>query len=44
MHYYMLCHKQLYENKYDAATRTALVLTDYEEFLPVLEIYLLLGN
>jgi WD repeat-containing protein 35 len=40
----MLCHKQLYESKFDAAMRTALVLTDYEEFLPALEIYLLLGN
>lgn len=42
-HFFMLAHKQLYENKYDAAMRTSLVLTDYEEFLPTLEIYLLLG-
>ncbi|KAI6243756.1 WD repeat-containing protein 35 [Aphelenchoides fujianensis] len=34
IHFYMLAHRQLYENKYDAAMRTALVLTDYEEFLP----------
>ena len=43
IHFYMLCHKQLYESKFDAAMRTALVLTDYEEFLPPLEIYLLLA-
>jgi WD repeat-containing protein 35 len=44
IHFYMLAHRQLYENKYDAAMRTCLVLTVYEDFLPVLEIYLLLGK
>lgn len=44
IHFYMLAHKQLYENKFDAAMRTSLVLTEYEEFLPTLEIYLLLGE
>ncbi|KAI6173956.1 WD repeat-containing protein 35 [Aphelenchoides besseyi] len=42
IHFYMLAHRQLYENKYDAAMRTAIVLTEYEEFLAPLEIYLLL--
>ncbi|KAI6210654.1 WD repeat-containing protein 35 [Aphelenchoides besseyi] len=44
IHFYMLAHRQLYENKYDAAMRTAIVLTEYEEFLAPLEIYLLLGQ
>ena len=42
-HFYMLAQRQLYDHNYDAAMRTALVLTDYERFLPPLEIYMLLG-
>ncbi|CAD5229090.1 unnamed protein product [Bursaphelenchus okinawaensis] len=43
MHFYMLCQQQLHQHKFDAAMKTALVLTEYEEVIPSLEIYTLLA-
>lgn len=42
-HLLMLCQKQVYENKFDRALRTALRLTDYEDLLEPKTVYCLLA-
>ena len=39
----MLAHSQLYQGVYDAAMKTSLTLTNYEDLLDPMEIYSLLG-
>ncbi|VDM97214.1 unnamed protein product [Thelazia callipaeda] len=42
-HFYMLSQRQLYEGDVDRAMTTALLLTDYEDFIEPVEIYSLLA-
>ncbi|CAD5234713.1 unnamed protein product [Bursaphelenchus xylophilus] len=43
IHFYMLCQQQLHQHKFDSAMKTALVLTEYEDVIPTIEIYSLLA-
>ncbi|XP_078503870.1 WD repeat-containing protein 35 [Lissotriton helveticus] len=42
-HFFLLAQRQLYEGYVDAAMRTSLHLRDYEDIIPAVEIYSLLG-
>jgi WD repeat-containing protein 35 len=42
-HFYMLCQKQLYENKYNSALKTALRLSIYEKELSPKDVYRLIA-
>ena len=39
----MLAHSQLYQGHHDAAMKTSLALTNYEDLLEPMEVYSLLG-
>ena len=42
-HFYLLAQRQLFQKYFDAAMRTAKLLSDYEDVLPPRDIYSLLG-
>uniref|UniRef100_A0A915D9I2 Anaphase-promoting complex subunit 4-like WD40 domain-containing protein n=1 Tax=Ditylenchus dipsaci TaxID=166011 RepID=A0A915D9I2_9BILA len=42
-HFFMLAHKQLYNDNFDAAMKTSLTLAEYDDILDPMDVYSLLG-